>query len=330
MRKLFFLLLLVCVMVAVFPSCSLNKMITRAVVSSLGTGGADPFSTEEDPQLVAEALPFALKLYETLLQSDPDNRELLLTLAQGYVSYAKAFVEEPARRLPLSSYAAQKKAYRRARLLYLRGARYALHALEEAHPRAFAEWEGGDLSTFLGTVREEDVAALYWGAAGLLSAISLDPSDPELSLSIPKAVSLAATILLSFPDSQEGAVHEMFISLYGGLPEALWWGPNPPELLVEGLRRYYESEGLADATPEGKARHHFERAVALSGGKKLSPYITYAESIVYPRQDKDTYRNLLERALSIPPGDTPEHALENAVAREKAEWLLETLDDRFF
>ena len=116
-------------------------------------------------------------------------------------------MEEPARRLPLSSYAAQKKAYRRARLLYLRGARYALHALEEAHPRAFAEWEGGDLSTFLGTVREEDVAALYWGAAGLLSAISLDPSDPELSLSIPTAVSLAATNCSPFSIPRRGRVH---------------------------------------------------------------------------------------------------------------------------
>ncbi|RLC08972.1 MAG: hypothetical protein DRH43_09065, partial [Deltaproteobacteria bacterium] len=41
-----------------------------------GTSGSNVFSQDNDPELIREALPFALKTYEALLVSDPKNRSL--------------------------------------------------------------------------------------------------------------------------------------------------------------------------------------------------------------------------------------------------------------
>jgi len=111
-------------------SCSINRMATRMAADALASpGGSSVFASEEDPQLVADALPFVLKLYETLLQSDPENRDLLEAAAEGFVSYANAFVHTPASMLGYDELDRQKQMLSRARSLYIRGRDYALRSL---------------------------------------------------------------------------------------------------------------------------------------------------------------------------------------------------------
>ena len=59
--------LLFCALTVVFGSCSLNKVAVNLVAKTLSSGDSTVFTGEEDPQLVADALPFAMKLYESLL-----------------------------------------------------------------------------------------------------------------------------------------------------------------------------------------------------------------------------------------------------------------------
>ena len=51
------------------------------------------YTSDNDPELIREALPFGLKTYESLLASDPTSRSLHLTAAVGFISYARAFLE---------------------------------------------------------------------------------------------------------------------------------------------------------------------------------------------------------------------------------------------
>ena len=78
-------------------SCSINKMAMRSVSDALtGSGSADVFTGDSDPELVGDALPFAIKMYEALLAQNPDHQGLLLTTGSLFVMYANAFVQGPA------------------------------------------------------------------------------------------------------------------------------------------------------------------------------------------------------------------------------------------
>jgi hypothetical protein len=67
----------------------------RAWRNSL-TSGPDVFGTDDDPQLIREAIPFGLKTMESLLQTLPEHRGLLLGLCQGFTRYGVAFVQADA------------------------------------------------------------------------------------------------------------------------------------------------------------------------------------------------------------------------------------------
>ena len=69
--------------VALLSSCSINRLAVRAVSGMLSGGGESTvFTGEEDPELVGDALPLALKIYESLLASDPTNAALALSTGQ--------------------------------------------------------------------------------------------------------------------------------------------------------------------------------------------------------------------------------------------------------
>src|SRR6056297_995886 len=132
--------------VAVLSSCSINKMATSMVADAVASPqGTSVFSSDGDPELVKDALPFALKMYESLLQSDPENRSLLEASAEGFISYANAFIHTPASMLEYKQLDRQKEMLQRALNMYIRGRDYALRSLERAHPgfRAALEEGGG-------------------------------------------------------------------------------------------------------------------------------------------------------------------------------------------
>ena len=91
--------------IAFFGACSIQQLAIDMVIGALsGDGSASAFTGDDDPELVGDSLPFALKLYETLLAQSPDNVGLLLTTGSGFVMYANAYVQTPADMLPGSEF----------------------------------------------------------------------------------------------------------------------------------------------------------------------------------------------------------------------------------
>jgi hypothetical protein len=72
--------------------CSIKKMAVNKVGDMLSSSGST-FESDEDPELVAAAIPFGLKLYEGLLAETPKHTGLLLAAASGFTEYAYAFVD---------------------------------------------------------------------------------------------------------------------------------------------------------------------------------------------------------------------------------------------
>lgn len=302
MRRLLFLTAAV-VMTA---GCALDQLAVGAIADALGGEGiSDVFTAENDPELVGDALPFALKLYDILIAQAPDNVGLKLAAGSGYVTYANAFLQSPADILPVEEYDRRVSLLARAKNLYLRGRDYIIEALNARYPGFAAAAENTDISEYLPEMTAEDVPYLYWAAAGWMGAFSINAFDFELSLTVGTARDMLLRAIELDPDFSDGAVHEVLISYFASVPEGLG--------------------GDVD-----RARFHFERAVDISGGRLAGPYVAYASSISIPNQDLEQFRRLLETALAIDPDALPSSRLANILSQRRARWYLDNVENFFF
>src|SRR5437762_6679544 len=80
---------------AVATGCSVRRMAVNKLGDALAAGGTT-FAADDDPELVKAAVPFSLKLMESLLNESPKHRGLLFATASGFTQYAYAFVQQEA------------------------------------------------------------------------------------------------------------------------------------------------------------------------------------------------------------------------------------------
>jgi predicted anti-sigma-YlaC factor YlaD len=288
-----------------FPACSINKLAINAVSNALtAEGSSDVFTGDPDPELVGDAIPFAIKMYESLLAANPGHQGLILTTGSLFVMYANAFVQGPAEFLSSLQYREREAAMDRAKQLYLRGAGILLGGLDRKYP-GFAGAGEQDLEPFLKKFKKEDVGALYWIAAGYLSAFGLDPFDSALGRRVPVLLRCLDRAYELDPDFNRCALDEFYLIAYASLPETMG-----------GSRELAET--------------HFRRALEKSGGKLAGPYVSYAESVSIPAQDYATFRKCLDAALAIDVDADPANRLVNIISRRKARMLLDRASDYFF
>lgn len=303
MKKVNLTILLV--FLVLFTSCSINKLAVNAVSDVLGgSGGGNSFMQDNDPQLVADALPFTIKLYETLLAENPNNTGVLLNTGMISVMYANAFIHTKADMLPDTEYKKREETYIRAKKLYLRGKDYLFRALNVHHPGFLEAVRQEELDSFLEKLSVEDVPFLYWASAGWFGAISVDIFDLKLSAHMPQAGKLMHRAYELDPDFSNGMIHEFYIQYYAALPKEL-------------------------GGSEEKARFHFNKAVELTNGSSASAYVSLATTVSIANQDRQEFTNLLEKALSIDPDEHPESRLLIIIMQEKARWYLDHIDDFF-
>jgi hypothetical protein len=63
--------------------CSVKRIAVNKLGDALSSGGSS-YESDDDPDLVADALPFSLKLIESLLAESPQHKGLLLAAASGF------------------------------------------------------------------------------------------------------------------------------------------------------------------------------------------------------------------------------------------------------
>jgi len=282
--------------------CSIRKFAIRKLGDALSESGAT-YASDDDPDLVKDALPFALKLIESLLAQTPDHRGLLLAAAAGFTQYSYAFVQEEADEKEDSDPEAASALRTRARRLYLRARDYGRRGLEVEHP-GFAEALAKDPETALRMAEREDVPFLYWTAAAWGSLIALSKDDPDRIADLPLVGALSRRALELDEEFDAGSLHELMISFEGGRSDSMG--------------------GSAD-----RAREHFRRALELSGEKRASPLVALAETVSVKEQNRSEFESLLHRALGIDPYVKPEWRLANLVMQRRARWLLGRADTLF-
>src|SRR5437764_12195708 len=91
-------LLLVTVLLLFASGCSVKKYAINKLGDSLAKSGTT-YSSDDDPELVGQALRFSLKLTEGLLAESPKHHGLLFAAASGLTQYSYAYVHPQAAEL---------------------------------------------------------------------------------------------------------------------------------------------------------------------------------------------------------------------------------------
>ena len=288
---------------AVSGGCSIKRLAVNKLGNALASSGTT-FEGDDDPDFVGDSLPFALKLMESLIAESPRHAGLLLATTSGFTEYSYAFVGQPAERA-FSENVEESNALRgRARRLYLRARGYGMRALEVRYPGFGAALEG-DPATALARVRKRDVPLLYWTAAAHGLAISASKDDPEMIAQLPVVEAFIQRAMKLDEVWNEGALPEFLINL-------------------EAARNGVKVEEL-----QSRIERYYEQALRLSGGRRASLFVSYAENSSIPAQNRAQFQEMLERALRIDPDQRIETRLSNLISQRRARWLLGRTDELF-
>jgi hypothetical protein len=251
----------------------------------------ESLSEEEDLQLAASAAASNLKLLEAAVKSDPRNPRLLLLACRGFSGYALAFVpeDEP----------------ERAAAFFARARGYGLRAL--ALDRRLKAIEGLSAEEIPGLLRKcskRDVPTLFWTSFAWGFWINLNRDKPAALAQLPKVEAIMGRVLELDETYFYGGPHLFFACLYASRTKLLGGDPE-----------------------RGKA--HFDKNLDIHQGRFLLACYLYARYYAIQTQNKELCNSLLNKVLDAPSDLLPEQRLMNQVARQRAQDLLDGIDDYF-
>lgn len=249
---------------------------------------------QTDINLVCEGAPSYLLLLDSMLVSDPEDTQLLLTASKAYSGFSNALKECGASDRRIS--AATEKSHRYG--LQLLG-HYLPLTLSGGYGAQEGE-QGFDLA--LEDLDESDLEQVFWGTFGWLSWVQSQKGSPA-SIADMAVIEKIMTRLLALDEGYQGGSIHLFFGGYYALKPAMLGGK--PEL----------------------SREHFEKALALSERKYLMTQTIYAETYSRSVFNQELHDKLLKEVLMFEIDEAPEFALTNQIAKKRAQKLL---DENYF
>ncbi|BDU55758.1 TRAP transporter TatT component family protein [Limnohabitans sp. TEGF004] len=277
-----------------FSGCAVRPFVVDQTAQALS---AQPMSSEDDLQLAREASAFYLKFSESILKETPGHLKLAESVSAGFTQYAYAFVAFDAEKIDTKNPKVAADMRERAARLYARAHRHAMTALERSHPGFSDALRKPDAKNPLQLTKAQ-VPLAYWAAASLGGWISMSKDDPDLVADLPLSMRLAELAWQTDPTYGQGAL----ASLMGTLEAAKVGGSRP------------------------KVQAYFDQAIVLGQGKEAGPLVAKAEGVALPAEDRKQFEQLLQQALAI---SHAHRSLQNEVMRERAQWLLSSVDELF-
>ncbi|HLX45615.1 MAG TPA: TRAP transporter TatT component family protein [Bryobacteraceae bacterium] len=282
-------------------SCSVRKYAINKLGDALARTNTT-FAADDDPELIRSAIPFSLKLVESLLAENPRHEGLLLAAARGFTQYSYAFVQEDADEAEDTDRARAAALRVRAAKLYIRARNYGLRGLDLKHPDFTARLRAKPAEA-VKELKKSDVEMMYWTTLSWAAALSAS-HDLMMLPEIPRFEALADRVLELNESFEEGAIHGFLITY-----EMSRLKPKPDRFEI--------------------AKAHFDRNMALAADHQAGPMVTYAESVLVAQKDKAGFQEMLNRALRVDVNKWPEHRQLNLVMQRRARWLLSRTDKLF-
>ena len=275
--------------------CLLGTMLSgcSTLVSNARQDFADNLSAtiseSDDPETIEQALPAYMILVSSMIRSDPDNVDLLLSGAHLYSAYASIFVENKQRQRVLAQHAYD----------------YASHALCiqkpvacDANKQSYHQYEQ-TLKLF--TKADVKLLFAYGGAwAGLIEA---NNSDWNAVADLPRVKSVLKRVVQLDENISNGDAHVYLGVLDSLIPPAMG---GKPEL----------------------AKAHFEKAIKISQGTNLMAKVLYAEKYARLVFNRELHDRLLREVVAADIGQSS-HRLVDVLAQQRARKLLANASDYF-
>jgi len=276
-----------------------KNLATSAVADALsGSGGV--YGQDPDPELVQDAIPFALKTMEGVLVEQPEHIGLLTALTSGFVQYGYAFVEQEAHRIEDDDFDRAEALRSRAAGFYRRALAYGLRGLSVQHADAQRRLRLQP-DEILAEMGPEDVPLMYWTAAAWGLVIGSSNLDPESVANLPTVMKIAQRALQLDPAWNDGTLYELMLSLQTAAPG-----------------------GSLEA-----AEAAYETAVQLSGGRRAGAHVSYAENVCVKRQDGPGFLKALKQAMAVDVEAHIDDRLANVIMQRRARRVLARADDLF-
>jgi predicted anti-sigma-YlaC factor YlaD len=290
-----------CICVLACPGCSIKKVAINSLGNALSKSSST-FASDDDPELVQDAVPFALKVIESLIEQAPRHRGLLTAACSGFTEYAYAFVQQKADFIEAQDLSRATELRTRAKKLYIRALNYGMRGIEVDFP-GFRDQLRKDPDPTLAQTTRKHVPLLYWTGSAWAAAFAIDKADSELSVDQPLMEKMMRRALMLNEGWDMGAIHDFLIS--------------------------WEAGHASTGGSYEMARRHFERAVALSKGLRAAPYVDFAEAVSVGTQNKKEFQETLNAALKIDVNEAPDQRLSNILMQRRATWLLAHIDELF-
>ncbi|MCX6546211.1 MAG: TRAP transporter TatT component family protein [Acidobacteria bacterium] len=281
--------------------CSIRMMAINTLGNALA-GGSSGYAKDDDPELVRDAVPFALKTIEGLIDESPRHKGLLTAACSGFTQYSYAFIQQEADFVEAQDLDRATAMRVRAKKLYLRGRDYGIRAFEVEFPR-FGDRLRTNTDGVLARLSKKHVPLLYYTAAAWAAAFALDIADSRLSVEQTLFEKMMRRALVLDEGYELGSLHDFFIS--------------------------WDAAHATTGSSIESAREHFERAKALARGQRASLFVSLAESVSVSEQNKKEFEQLLNEALAVDITLAPEQKLANVISQRRAKWLLSRIDELF-
>ncbi len=263
--------------------------LASSATSRLANNLSTAILNQDDPETVEQGMPSYLLMIDGMIEGDPQNEDMLAAGSKLYGSYAGAFVKDA----------------ERARRLSGKAREYGERALCVHDKRLCKLWEKPyeEFARALGTLKAGDVPVLYASAAAWAAWIQANSSDWNAIASLPKVKAAMVRVVELDEGYEHGEAHVYLGVIATLLPPAL--GGKPEE-----------------------GRVHFERAIALSGGRDLMAKVEYARRYARMVYDRPLHDRLLNEVLAAD-ARVPGLTLANVLAKRQAKELLSTADSYF-
>jgi hypothetical protein len=287
---LFLKTMLVLLVSGFIAGCISSQQVVAEKAPALFRDVALSAGRQSDLVLVRQGIPSYLMLIDGMLQSYPENRDLLLAGAQAYASYASVLEEDEGDR---------------AAYLSERAKEYALKALELTPPLKGAL--GKPLEVFrerLEQTEKKHVPTLFWVGNIWGGWIAAGSEGPAAMADLPWVEALMDRALQLDPGFYYGGSHLFKAILLSARPEQ--FGGN--------LK---------------KAEEHFKKARDYGQGKFLLTDVYYAEYYARQTLNRDLFVSTLKKVLETSPAIEPDLTLSNTLAQRKAKKLLARVDEFF-
>ena len=265
--------------------------------------GSSVYLLDKKPHWVDQGYELHVNNLVKKANSKPNNPMHQINAAKGLTIHSFGFTMENADRLIIDDYKAGKDMYASAHESFSQAVKFGNKSLSLKYS-GYLDWISGK-SDLIPKFDNNDIEYLYWSAGAYGGAIKSSRGDPKWVILLPRVGRLLEAALSIDPDWNNGS-------------------------LYVGMISYTMIRHDAPLDKELVATDYFNKAIEISNNLDASPYISLAENVCIPTQNKNDFTNLLYKALNIDMHAEPDLRLTNYINQKRAQWLLDNIDEFFY